>query len=75
MPQVYKIPYSRLKKFTLLLISILDDEEFQNKWYSKIDELDKLIEIKKEYATRARSSKSTVKRLKFKPFSKDLDFS
>ncbi len=74
MPQVYKIPYSRLKKLTLLLISLLEEEEYRNKWYSKIDELDKLIEIKKEYATRARSSKSTVKRLKFRPFT-DLDFS
>ena len=75
MPRVFESEYKKLRQLSLLLISMIDDEECKIKWYEKINELDKNIDRKREIQnSNRRFNCKRYKRFEIKEVGNKLDF-
>ncbi len=75
MPKVFESEYKKLRQLSLLLISMIDDEECKIKWYEKINELDKNIDRKREIQNSNRKfNYKRYKRFEVKEVGNKLDF-
>ena len=75
MPRVFESEYKKLRQLSLLLISMIDDEECKIKWYEKINELDRNIDRKREIQNfNRRFNSKRYKRFEVKEVGNKLDF-
>lgn len=77
MSRIYEHEYKILRQYILLIVStMIIDEEYKLKWYTKINELDKNIDMKREKTLLNRGWNSRrTNRVNFKKFEGVLDFS
>ena len=77
MSRIYEHEYKILRQYILLIVStMIIDEEYKLKWYTKIYELDKNIDMKREKTLLNRGWNSRrTNRVNFKKFEGVLDFS
>ena len=75
MPKVFESEYKKLRQLSLLLIGLIEDEEFKIRWYEKINELDKNIDRKREILNSNRKfNYKRYKRFEVKEVGKNLNF-
>ena len=77
MSRIYEHEYKILRQYILLIVStMIIDEEYKLKWYTKINELDKNIDMKREKTLLNRGWNSRrTNRVNFKKIEGVLDFS
>jgi hypothetical protein len=77
MTKIFESEYKKLRQYMICLIDILiEDEEYKQKWYYKIDILDKNIDRKrKQQNLNRRFNGKRYKRMEINKHKNELDFS